>query len=113
MGVIQEIEKKYIRTDLPDFRPGDKLLVKVRITEGGKTRLQPFEGTVIKKTRGGVGATFTVRKVSYGVGVERVFPLNAPLIDSIKVLMRGKVRRARLYYLRGLRGKAARLKVRR
>ncbi|MDO8426313.1 MAG: 50S ribosomal protein L19 [Deltaproteobacteria bacterium] len=113
MGVIQEIEKNYLRTDMPEFHPGDTLLVKVRIKEGDKERLQPFEGTVIKKRGGGVRATFTLRKVSYGVGVERIFPLNSPAIESIKVLSKGKVRRAKLYYLRDLKGKAARIKTRR
>ncbi|MBI5491452.1 MAG: 50S ribosomal protein L19 [Deltaproteobacteria bacterium] len=113
MGVIQEIEKNYLRTDIPEFNPGDTLLVKVKIREGDKERLQPFEGTVIKKRGGGVGATFTLRKVSYGVGVERIFPLNSPAIESIKVLSKGIVRRAKLYYLKDLKGKAARIKTRR
>jgi large subunit ribosomal protein L19 len=113
MGVIQEIEKDFVRSDIPEFRPGDTLLVKVRIKEGEKERLQPFEGVVIKKRGSGIRATFTMRKVSYGVGVERIFPLNSPMLESIKVLTRGRVRRAKLYYLRNLRGKAARIKVRR
>lgn len=113
MGVLQDIEKEYIRTDIPDFSPGDTLLVRVKIKEGDKERIQPFEGTVIKKRGGGVRATFTVRKVSYGVGVERIFPTNSPALDSIKVLSKGKVRRAKLYYLRNLKGKAARIKVKR
>jgi large subunit ribosomal protein L19 len=113
MGVLQDIEKDYIRTDIPEFGPGDTLLVKVKIKEGDKERIQPFEGTVIKKRGGGVRSTFTVRKISYGVGVERIFPTNSPALDSIKVLSRGKVRRAKLYYLRDLKGKAARIKVKR
>jgi large subunit ribosomal protein L19 len=113
MGAIQEIEKGFLRTDMPEFGPGDTVLVKVRIKEGDKERLQPFEGVVIKRRGGGIGATFTVRKVSYGVGVDRVFPLNSPAIESMKVLTRGKVRRAKLYYLKDLKGKAARIKVKR
>jgi len=113
MGVIQDIEKGFVRTDIPDFGPGDTLMVKVRIKEGEKERLQPFEGVVIKKHNRGLGSTFTMRKVSYGVGVERVFPLHSPMLESIKVLTKGKIRRAKLYYLRDLRGKAARIKVKR
>ena len=113
MGVLQDIEKDYIRTDIPEFGPGDTLLVRVRIKEGDKERVQPFEGTVIKKRGSGVRATFTVRKISYGVGVERIFPSNSPALESVKVLSRGKVRRAKLYYLRDLKGKAARIKVKR
>lgn len=113
MGIIQEIQKNYLRTDIPAFGPGDTLLVRVKIKEGDKERVQPFEGTVIKKRGGGIGATFTVRKVSYGVGVERIFPVNSPAIESVKVVSRGKVRRAKLYYLKDLKGKAARIKVKR
>lgn len=113
MGVMQEIEKVYLRTDIPDFGPGDTLLVRVKIKEGDKERVQPFEGTVIKKRGSGIRGTFTVRKVSYGVGVERIFPLNSPALESVKVLSRGVVRRAKLYYLRELKGKAARIKVKR
>ncbi len=112
MGVVKDIEKDYIRTDLPEFRPGDTVVVNVRIKEGDKERLQAFEGIVIRKRGGGLRTTFTVRKVSYGVGVERIFPLHSPSIESIKVKSRGRVRRARLYYLRNLVGKAARVKVR-
>ncbi|MBI2411599.1 MAG: 50S ribosomal protein L19 [Deltaproteobacteria bacterium] len=111
MGVIQEIDRQYIRTDIPEFNPGDTLLVRVKIKEGDKERIQPFEGTVIKKRGSGMRATFTLRKVSYGVGVERIFPLNSPAIESIKILSSGKVRRAKLYFLRDLKGKAARLKT--
>lgn len=113
MGVMQDIEKDYIRTDMPEFNPGDTLLIKVRIKEGDKERVQPFEGIVIKKRGSGVRATFTLRKISYGVGVERIFPVNSPALESVKVLSRGVVRRAKLYYLRELRGKAARIKTRR
>ncbi len=113
MGLIQQVEKHVIRTDLPDFSPGDTLQVRVKIREGEKERIQPFEGVCIKKRRGGARSTFTVRKISYGIGVERIFPTNSPLIDSIKILSRGKVRRAKLYYLRKLKGKAARLKEKR
>lgn len=113
MGIIQDIEKDFIRTDIPEFRPGDTLLVRVKIKEGDKERVQPFEGTVIKMRGNGVRATFTLRKVSYGVGVERIFPTNSPALESVKVLSRGIVRRAKLYYLRDLKGKAARIKVKR
>lgn len=113
MGVIQDIEKDFIRTDIPDFKPGDTLLIKVKIKEGDKERVQPFEGTVIKKRGSGIRATFTLRKVSYGVGVERIFAVNSPALESVKVLTKGIVRRAKLYYLRDLKGKAARIKVKR
>ena len=113
MGVIQDIEKDFIRTDIPAFNPGDTLLVRVKIKEGDKARVQPFEGVVIKKRGGGVRATFTLRKISYGVGVERIFPVNSPALESVKVLTKGIVRRAKLYYLRDLKGKAARIKTRR
>jgi large subunit ribosomal protein L19 len=110
MGVLTEIEKSQMRADIPEFRPGDTVVVNVRIKEGDKERIQAFEGVVVRKKAGGIGSTFAVRKVSYGVGVERIFPLHSPSIESIKVKARGKVRRARLYYLRGLRGKAAKVK---
>jgi large subunit ribosomal protein L19 len=113
MNVIEAIEKEQMRVDIPDFRPGDTVKVHARIKEGEKERIQIFQGVVIRKRRGNTGATFTVRKVSYGIGVERIFPLHAPLVDKIEVLTRGKVRRSRLYYLRKLRGKAARIKERR
>jgi len=112
MGIMQDIEREYIRTDLPEFNPGDTVRIKVRIKEGTKERLQPFEGVVIRKHSSGVRGTFTVRKVSYGIGVERIFPINSPSIHSMKVLRSGRVRRAKLYYLRDLKGKAARLKER-
>jgi large subunit ribosomal protein L19 len=110
-SVIQKIEDRGLRKDLPEFRVGDTLRLQVRVIEGEKERIQPFEGIVIKINRGGNRATFTVRKVSYGVGVERIFPLHSPRIEKIQVLSRGKVRRARLYYLRELSGKAARVET--
>jgi len=110
---IEVIEKEQMRVDLPQFKAGDKVRVFSRIQEGDKERTQMFEGVVIRKRRGNTRATFTVRKVSYGVGVEKIFPLHSPTIDKVEIVSRGKVRRARLYYLRGLRGKAARLKERR
>ncbi|MCW2945845.1 MAG: ribosomal protein [Actinoallomurus sp.] len=111
--LIQEIEKAAKRSDVPDFRPGDTLKVHVRVTEGTRSRIQVFQGVVIRRQGGGARETFTVRKVSYSVGVERTFPLNSPSIDKIELLTRGDVRRAKLYYLRDLRGKAARIKEKR
>ncbi|HEY7483742.1 MAG TPA: 50S ribosomal protein L19 [Streptosporangiaceae bacterium] len=111
--LIQEIEKAAMRADVPDFRPGDTLKVHVRVTEGNRSRIQVFQGVVIRRQGGGARETFTVRKVSYGVGVERTFPLNSPSIDKIEIVTRGDVRRAKLYYLRKLRGKAARIKEKR
>ncbi|MEU8340197.1 MULTISPECIES: 50S ribosomal protein L19 [Actinomadura] len=111
--LIQEIEKAAMRADVPDFRPGDTLKVHVRVTEGNRSRIQIFQGVVIRRQGGGARETFTVRKVSYSVGVERTFPLNSPSIDKIEVVTRGDVRRAKLYYLRNLRGKAARIKEKR
>lgn len=108
--LIDAITKEQLRTDLPSFRPGDTLKVHVRIVEGTRERIQVFEGVVIKRRGGGISETFTVRKISYGVGVERTFPVHTPKIEKIEVLRRGKVRRAKLYYLRSLRGKAARIK---
>ncbi|MFK2824975.1 50S ribosomal protein L19 [Bacillus sp. B190/17] len=108
--LIQEITKEQLRTDLPAFRPGDTVRVHVKVVEGTRERIQIFEGVVIKRRGGGVSETFTVRKISYGVGVERTFPLHTPKIAQIEVTRRGKVRRAKLYYLRNLRGKAARIK---
>jgi large subunit ribosomal protein L19 len=113
MDVLTMMEREQMRVDLPDFRPGDQIKVHVKIKEGEKERIQVFEGVVIRKRKGTTGATFTVRKVSYGVGVERIFPLHAPAIDRIDVVSLGKVRRSRLYYLRELKGKAARIKERR
>jgi large subunit ribosomal protein L19 len=108
--LIQEITKEQLRQDLPDFRPGDTVRVHVKVVEGTRERIQVFEGVVIKRRGGGVSETFTVRKISYGVGVERTFPVHSPRIAKLEVVRRGKVRRAKLYYLRGLRGKAARIK---
>ncbi|HEN4106493.1 TPA: 50S ribosomal protein L19 [Staphylococcus aureus] len=107
--LIEAVNKSQLRTDLPSFRPGDTLRVHVRIIEGTRERIQVFEGVVIKRRGGGVSETFTVRKISSGVGVERTFPLHTPKIEKIEVKRRGKVRRAKLYYLRSLRGKAARI----
>lgn len=104
------IEKEQMRGDIPGFKTGDTVKVYVRIIEGQKQRIQAFEGVVIRKRQGNSRANFTVRKVSYGVGVERTFPLHSPVIDRIEVVTKGKVRRSRLYYLRGLRGKKARIK---
>jgi large subunit ribosomal protein L19 len=106
---IRELEKEQLRADLPDFGPGDTVRVHVKVREGEKERIQVFEGVVLGRRGGGIRETFTVRKVSYGVGVERVFPVHSPGIDHIDVMRHGKVRRAKLYYLRNLRGKAARL----
>jgi len=108
--IIDEITKEQLRTDLPDFRPGDTVRVHVKVIEGNRERIQLFEGVVIKRRGGGISETFTVRKVSYGVGVERTFPVHSPKIAKLEVVRRGKVRRAKLYYLRNLRGKAARIK---
>jgi large subunit ribosomal protein L19 len=113
MNVIESIEKEQLRGDIPDFQSGDTVRVNVRIIEGQKQRLQAFEGVVIRKRRGDCRSSFTVRKISYGVGVERTFPLHSPVIDSIEVVTRGRVRRSRLYYLRGLRGKKARIREKR
>jgi large subunit ribosomal protein L19 len=107
---IKAIEKKQLRDNLPEFRVGDTVKVFVKIKEGEKERIQAFEGVVIKRTRNVARATFTVRKISYGVGVERVFPLHSPMVDRIEVSSRGRVRRSRLYYLRNLQGKAARIR---
>jgi large subunit ribosomal protein L19 len=112
MNIVDEIEKTMIRSDLPDFRPGDTVAVHYKIKEGERERIQVFEGVVIAKKNGGSRETFIVRKVSYGVGVERIFPLHSPLIDKIEVKRQGKVRRAKLYYLRGLSKKASRIKER-
>ena len=111
--LIQDIENAAKRSDVPDFRPGDTLKVHVRVTEGSRSRIQVFQGVVIRRQGGGSRETFTVRKVSYSVGVERTFPVNSPSIDKIELVTRGDVRRAKLYYLRDLRGKAARIKEKR
>ena len=111
--LLQQIEKEQLRTDLPDFAPGDTVRVLYRVREGDKERIQAFEGVCIARRGGGVGETFTVRKISSGIGVERVFPLHVPTVKGIEVVRRGRVRRAKLYYLRELRGKAARIREKR
>lgn len=113
METIRQLEKEQMRLDLPDFAAGDTVIVHVKIIEGEKERLQAFKGVVISKRSGTTNASFTVRKVSYGVGVERIFPLHSPVIDKIEVVTRGRVRRSKIYYLRKLRGKAARIRERR
>ena len=113
MNPIELIEKEQLKDNLPDFGPGDTVRVHVIVSEGGRERIQVFEGVVLARKGGGINETFTVRRISYGVGVERVFPLHSPKIAKIEVVRRGRVRRAKLYYLRGLRGKAARIKERR
>ena len=113
MEKIKQLEREHLRMDLPNFGPGDTVKVFVKIKEGEKERIQAFQGVVISKRKGTTNATFTVRKVSYGIGVERIFPLHSPIIDRIEVITRGRVRRAKIYYLRKLRGKAARIKERR
>ena len=110
MNVIDAVEEQQLRTDLPEFNPGDTLKVHVRIREGEKERIQIFEGVCIAQKHGGVRKTFTVRKISFGQGVERVFPIHSKIIDKIEVIRKGRVRRAKLYYIRELRGKAARIK---
>jgi large subunit ribosomal protein L19 len=113
MNALESLEKEYLRMDFPDFKPGDTVKVNFKIQEGDKERIQVFEGVVIRRRRGNTRSTFTVRKVSYGIGVERIFPLHSPYIDKIEVVSRGRVRRSRLYYLRGRKGKAARIKEQR
>jgi large subunit ribosomal protein L19 len=110
--VIANLEKEQMRTDLPDFKPGDTVNVYVRIQEGEKERVQVFKGAVIAKRGGGIRSTFTVRKVSYGIGVERVFPLHSPSLEKVEVVARGRVRRSKLYYLRKRVGKAAKIRER-
>ena len=112
-NLINEITSSQIKKDNPEFRPGDSVKVHYRIIEGNRERVQIFEGVVIARKGSGVSETFTVRKISYGVGVERIFPINTPKIEKIEVVKKGKVRRAKLYYLRNLRGKAARIKEKR
>ena len=113
MEKIKQLEKEMMRLDLPEFVPGDTVKVHVKIKEGEKERIQVFQGVVISKRKGTSNASFTVRKVSYGIGVERIFPLHSPIIDKIEVVTKGKVRRAKIYSLRKLRGKAARIKEKR
>lgn len=113
MDLIENIEKEQMRLDIPDFKPGDTVRVHAKIKEGDKERIQVFQGAVIRKRKGRTGATFTVRKVSYGIGVEKIFPLHSPNIEKVEIVSRGKVRQSRLYYMRQLRGKAARIKEKR
>jgi large subunit ribosomal protein L19 len=113
MHILDSLDADSLRDDVPAFRPGDTLKVHVRVVEGNRSRLQVFQGVVIRRQGGGVRETFTVRKVSFGVGVERTFPVHTPVIDRIEVVTRGDVRRAKLYYLRDLRGKAAKIRERR
>ena len=113
MDALAWLEKKRLRTDLPDFKVGDRVRVHVNIVEGDRRRIQVFEGIVIRLRRGGLRSSFTVRKVSYGVGVERIFPMHSPIIDQIEVMASSHVRRAKLYFLRSRRGKAARLREKR
>lgn len=110
MNKIDLIEFEQMRKDIPAFKPGDTVRVQVKIVEGDKTRIQAFQGVVIKRQNGGIRETFTVRKISNGIGVERCFPLHSPILDAIQIVTRGQVRRAKLYYLRQLRGKAARIR---
>ncbi|EGB15897.1 ribosomal protein L19 [Pseudodesulfovibrio mercurii] len=110
MDIIKKIEAEHIRLDIPEFKAGDTVKVHYRIIEGEKERIQVFQGAVLRRRRGTTGASFTVRKISDGIGVERVFPMNSPFIDRVEVVSEGKVRRSRIYYLRNLRGKAARIK---
>src|SRR5919109_3980039 len=113
MNTLDALDAQSLRSDIPDFRPGDTLKVHVRVIEGSRERVQVFKGVVIRRQGGGVRETFTVRKISFGVGVERTFPVHSPNIAKIEVATRGQVRRAKLYYLRELRGKAAKIKERR
>lgn len=113
MNVLDAVDAVSLRKDLPNFRPGDELKVHVRVIEGNKSRIQVFQGLVIARQGSGVRETFTIRKISYGVGVERIFPVHAPVIEKIELVRRGEVRRAKLYYLRDLRGKAAKIRERR
>ena len=108
--IIEAITKSQLRSDIPEFKAGDTVRVHVRIVEGGRERIQQFEGVVIKRRGGGISATYTVRKISNGVGVERTFPVHTPKVEKIEVVRKGRVRRAKLYYLRNLRGKAARIR---
>src|SRR5438270_5795451 len=113
MQTLDALDAAALRSDIPDFRPGDTVKVHVRVVEGNRSRIQVFQGVVIRRQGGGVRETFTVRKVSFGVGVERTFPVHAPVVERIEVVTRGDVRRAKLYYLRELRGKAAKIKEKR
>jgi len=112
MDLLKSVENEYLRDDIPEFCPGDTVRVHVKVVEGSRERIQVFEGTVIKRKGSGLNETFTVRRVSYGVGVERCFPIHTPRVQKIEVVRKGRVRRAKLYYLRNLSGKAARIKER-
>jgi len=112
MDLLKSVETEYLRDDIPEFRPGDTVRVHVKVVEGSRERIQVFEGAVIKRKGSGLNETFTVRRVSYGVGVERCFPIHTPRVQKIEVIRKGRVRRAKLYYLRNLSGKAARIKER-
>jgi len=113
MDLVKSVEQEYLRSDLPAFRPGDTVRVAVKVVEGGRERLQQFEGVVLRKKAGTTNSTFTVRRIAHNVGVERTFFMNSPRIEKLEVVRRGRVRRAKLYYLRGLTGKAARIKEKR
>lgn len=113
MNLLDDLDAASLRTDIPDFRPGDTVKVHVRVVEGNRSRIQVFQGAVIRRQNGGLRETFTVRKVSFGVGAERTFPVHTPIVEKIEVAVRGDVRRAKLYYLRDLRGKKAKIKERR
>jgi large subunit ribosomal protein L19 len=113
MNTLDALDADSLRTDIPSFRPGDTVKVHVRVVEGNRSRIQVFQGVVIRRQGGGIRETFTARKVSFGVGVERTFPVHTPVVEKIEVLTRGDVRRAKLYYLRELRGKAAKIKEKR
>ncbi|HEV7186523.1 MAG TPA: 50S ribosomal protein L19 [Blastococcus sp.] len=113
MNTLDALDADSLRADIPDFRPGDSVKVHVRVVEGNRSRIQVFQGVVIRRQGGGIRETFTVRKVSFGVGVERTFPVHTPVVEKIEVVTRGDVRRAKLYYLRELRGKAAKIKEKR
>lgn len=112
MNILDKIDQEQMRHDIPDFRPGDTVKVHIRIIEGSKERVQIFQGAVLKRKRGGMNATFTVRKISHGVGVEKTFALHSPRIEKVEVVTRGRVRRSRLFYLRERRGKSARIRER-
>ena len=113
MNTLDAIDAASLRDDIPSFRPGDTVKVHVRVVEGNRSRIQVFQGVILRRQGGGISETFTVRKVSFGVGVERTFPVHTPVVEKIEVLVRGDVRRAKLYYLRELRGKAAKIKEKR
>ena len=113
MNTLDAVDAASLRTDIPDFRPGDTVKVHVKVVEGNRSRIQVFQGVVIRRHGGGLGETFTVRKISFGTGVERTFPVHTPIIDRIEVVTRGDVRRAKLYYLRELRGKKAKIREKR